>query len=88
MLQDYEILDKNFHSRFGEIDIVALKNRVLHFVEVKSGANSHERITKSKLSKIIKTVEFYLNIKRLDYDYQIDAIFIQDDIEHLENITI
>ncbi|WP_168236858.1 YraN family protein, partial [Campylobacter fetus] len=34
--QGFEILEKNFHSKFGEIDIIAKKDDVLHFVEVKS----------------------------------------------------
>ena len=31
----YIILDKNFHSKFGEIDIIAQKENILHFCEVK-----------------------------------------------------
>ena len=33
------IIEQNFYSRFGEIDIIAVKNEVLHFVEVKSGSD-------------------------------------------------
>lgn len=32
----YKILDKNYRSNFAEIDIVAQKGSVVHFVEVKS----------------------------------------------------
>ena len=38
MLQEkgYKILAKNFRCRYGEIDIIASKNGVLAFVEVKT----------------------------------------------------
>ena len=32
----YEILDRNFHSRWGEIDIIAKINECLVFCEVKT----------------------------------------------------
>lgn len=33
--QGFEILKRNFHSKFGEIDIIAKKDEILHFIEVK-----------------------------------------------------
>ena len=32
----YKILDRNYRKKWGEIDIIARKNKVLHFIEVKS----------------------------------------------------
>ncbi len=29
--QGFEILKRNFHSKFGEIDIIAKKDEILHF---------------------------------------------------------
>ena len=60
----YKILDRNFHSKFGEIDIVAREGSTLVFVEVKArwsrrfGA-PEEAVTRSKLWKIQKTGEYY-----------------------------
>ena len=34
--QGYEILARNFHSRYGEIDIIAKREPYIAFVEVKS----------------------------------------------------
>lgn len=34
--QGYRILDRNYLKRWGEIDIVAIKDKKIHFVEVKS----------------------------------------------------
>ena len=32
----YKILDRNYRKKWGEIDIIASKNKVFHFIEVKS----------------------------------------------------
>ncbi len=60
----YKIIDRNFHSRFGEIDIIAEKDGYLIFVEVKARHSlkfgmPEEAVTRSKLFKIRKTGEYY-----------------------------
>jgi len=84
----FRVIERNFYSRFGEVDIIALKDEVLHFIEVKSGKGEPiYKITPSKLSKIRKTIQFYLNKTKLDFDYCIDGVIIKgDDIELFENI--
>jgi len=88
----FVIIKNNFYSRFGEIDIIASKEGVLHFVEVKSGADYESaisNITPSKLQKILKTAEVYLKKNGLDLDYTIDAIIITSSgIELIEDITL
>jgi putative endonuclease len=88
----YMIVDKNFYSRFGEIDIIAYKEEVWHFVEVKSALDYElavQNITKSKLSKLIKTGDVYLKKNALHVDYMYDAIIVTpENIWHLENITL
>lgn len=86
------IQERNFSSRFGEIDIIALKDGVLHFIEVKS-AESYElavqNITPVKLSKIIKTSQIYMSKYGLDLDLVFDAIIVTPfEITLLENITL
>ncbi len=88
----FEIIDRNVSSRFGEIDIIALKFEVLHFVEVKS-AYSYElamqNITPKKLQRFLRTVDVYLKKHRLEIDYCIDAIAVMpESIEMVENITL
>ena len=61
----YEVLDRNFRSRFGEIDIIARKDGFLCFVEVKTRSEGSmgrpvESVTRSKQQKIIKTTEYYI----------------------------
>ncbi len=87
----YSIVCRNFHSRFGEIDIVAKKDDILHFIEVKYSKDydALARITAKKLQKIIKTINYYMYKKKIDSDYQIDALIVNDtNIEIVENISI
>jgi putative endonuclease len=88
----YLVVDRNFYSRFGEIDIITTKGEVLHFVEVKSGEEYEDaiiNITPSKLQKIIKTANVYMKKNNLDVAFVIDAVVVTPtEIEFLDNITL
>lgn len=87
----FQIIERNFTLKGGEIDIIAIKDEVLHFIEVKSGSsyNPLYNITPSKLQHVINTAHRFMQKKNLDIAYQIDAISVQDDIcKLIENITI
>ncbi|RBQ30248.1 YraN family protein [Aliarcobacter vitoriensis] len=89
----FEIVETNFYAKkLGEIDIIANLKNVYHFFEVKS-ANDYEtailNLTKQKLSKIKRSVEYYIQKNELDCAFCIDAIIVtKDKIKILENITI
>jgi putative endonuclease len=60
----YKIIDRNFHSRVGVIDIIAEKDDYLVFVEVKARWSRkfglpEEAVTSQKIWKIKKTIEYY-----------------------------
>ncbi|OQB97784.1 MAG: hypothetical protein BWX81_00786 [Spirochaetes bacterium ADurb.Bin110] len=87
------ILARNFRSRRGEIDIVALRENILSFVEVKSA----NRITKRDLehvigvrkrNSIIETSKLFLVINRKYKQYHIryDVMLIQENacLRHIE----
>ena len=62
----YRILETNYHSLYGEIDIIAAKDDILAFVEVKtrSGrmiAEPREAVTASKQEKLRQTALLYLS---------------------------
>ena len=89
----FSIVERNFFARkLGEIDIIAHKDGVLHFIEVKSAQKDFDPIynlTPTKLNKIIKSAYYYMKIKGLDVEFSIDAIIVRkDDLEHIENITV
>lgn len=88
--QGYQILARNFQNthgkRLGEIDIIAedKKEQEIIFVEVKTreypkfkNTNPEENITASKLRKLVKIAQYYLQIKhREETKYRFDAIAI------------
>lgn len=60
----YTILERNFHTRYTELDIVALENKTLVFIEVKTRRGSlfgtpEEAITPYKLRTLIRSAQYY-----------------------------
>lgn len=89
----FSILERNFFARkLGEIDIIAIKDNILHFIEVKSSQKEFEPIynlTPSKLNKVIKSAYYFMKLKNLDLEFSIDAITVHNsEIEFIENITV
>jgi putative endonuclease len=87
----FRVIERNFYTKYGEIDIIAFLDNILYFVEVKSGTNFNpaDNITTSKVDKIIKSVYVFLKSKNINFSYNISAIIIQkDNLEFIENITI
>ena len=85
--KDYQIIDKNFRTRFGEIDLIVKKDNILVFVEVKARigewGNPEWQITKKKISKVKKMAQVYLIKKRPDYeDLRVDAVCLVLNIEN------
>jgi len=63
--EGYRICCRNFRCRFGEIDLIAEKEDMLAFVEVKlrrssSHGQAREFVTASKQRKLRTTASFYL----------------------------
>jgi len=68
---NFSILEKNFRSRFGEIDIIAAKENCLYFVEVKTRSNTnhgqpYEAVDKRKISHIRRMAGYYLLQKKIE----------------------
>ena len=91
--EGFLILETNYFARkLGEIDIIASKDEVLHFIEVKSAKADFDPIynlSTSKLKKIVKSAYYYLKVKKLNLAFCIDAIIIRnEELEFIENITL
>ncbi len=78
----YEIIDRNWRCRSGELDIVARKEDCLVFVEVRSRSGSSrygtpaESVNTHKMIQVRKTAEVYLLYKQID----IETIRIRFDV--------
>lgn len=94
----YQILQRNFRSRFGEIDIVAKDGEDLVFIEVKTRAylsfgTPEEAITPEKIKRIIKSADYFkLLHPELPDSLRIDLVavdLVEDEpqIRIIKNIT-
>ncbi len=96
----YTILARNFKARYGELDIIALHNNTLIFVEVKTRIGNafgtpEEAVTPRKLAEVVQTAQFYKNTHDdLPDAMRVDVIGIQLDrnnnvtyFNHLTSVT-
>lgn len=89
------ILARNYTKRYGEIDIIASKEDVIAFVEVKTRTyhylNPAEIITPSKQKKIMMTANaFIVSHDYHDKVYRFDVAFVTHvdatiNIEYIDN---
>lgn len=89
----FVVMERNYYARkLGEIDIIAVKEETLHFIEVKSAYCDFDpvyNITPSKLRKVINSAHYYLKSKGVDMAFSIDALLIRnEEVELIENITL
>lgn len=74
MKNNYKIIERNFSCKTGEIDIIALKDDYLVFIEVKTRSSNKyglpsEAVTKSKLQHLYKTARYYAYIRNLQDEF-------------------
>jgi putative endonuclease len=90
----YKIIERNFRTRFGEIDIVCWDALTLVFVEVKTkiGHNfgePEEMVNKGKLSQVKRMGEVFLQDKNIEVQCRIDVVaivlFENGEVEKLEH---
>lgn len=89
----FKVVERNYHSRFGEIDIIAENKEYLVFVEVKarnenSIARPLEFVDGAKQNKIIKTAGAYLSSNETDKQPRFDVAEVFTDtgeINYIEN---
>ena len=79
----YTIIARNYQKRFGEIDLIAERNDVLAFVEVKTRTHElfdlSELITPTKQRKIIATAKAFIAEKHYDdKTCRFDVALLQD----------
>ncbi len=84
----YRILDLNFRLKLGEIDIIALDNGTVVFVEVKSASSTRfgnplSWVPLRKQQRIIRVSEIYLSRRGL---YRSPARFDVVAVDHTMNI--
>jgi putative endonuclease len=97
----FRIINRNVRSRLGEIDIIAMYDTTIHFIEVKtrfgdSHGKPYEAINYYKLNHMKKTAQLYvLQNKFGRHKLSLDVVSIilnpdrsVKDIKFFENITM
>lgn len=77
----YKIIERNYHSRYGEIDIIASNGEYIVFAEVKQRKNAdfgeaREFVTPSKQRKVRVTAEIWLSDNETELQPRFDIIEI------------
>jgi len=81
---NYSIIDTNFYTRFGEIDIIAKEKATnqLIFIEVKTRLNTQyglpeESVGRSKIKRLQKTAHCFCEYNDInDENYRFDVISV------------
>lgn len=88
---NFEIIERNYYTAYGEIDIIAKKDSIYHFIEVKSGRSFEplQNVTPKKLNRIINSIYIYLANNALDVEFCIDVVSIKNgEIDFFENVSL
>lgn len=92
--EGYRIINRNFRTRFGELDIIAKDGETMVFVEVKKKSSdmygsAAEMVTPGKIWKITKMANSYIQETRYPGDWRIDVVAIEKyEVKILKNITV
>lgn len=94
MKHGFSIIERNYTKKWGEIDIIADKDGVIYFVEVKSKSVSgldfvsdetnrpEDNMHPWKLKRLSRVIETYLISKRLgNIKWQFDLLVVYLDID-------
>jgi len=84
--QSYQILEKNYRYDRAEIDIIAKKDDLIIFVEVKTRSspfygNPEDFVSEAQQKRIVKAASHYIEEKQIDMNFRFDIIAI---INHKE----
>ncbi|BBJ27399.1 endonuclease [Athalassotoga saccharophila] len=88
----YKIVQRNFRTPLGEIDIIAIDKDSLVFVEVKYGKEAYLRVNKKKMENISHAADAFLKYFG-DFGrskYRIDVISISEDgkVNHFKDVSM
>lgn len=91
ILKDFEIIECNWRFKRFEIDIIAVRNNIIHFVEIKTRHSTlfgfpEESVTKKKFKNLQNAAAVYLStfneVKRIQFDILSILILPGKEIEY------
>ena len=92
----YNVINMNYYSKYGEIDLIATDNEYIIFVEVKTRTNLKYgtpamAINQNKKRHIKMSAQYYVlknNYKKFNIRFDVIEVFIKDgkcNINHIKN---
>ncbi|MCX7881561.1 MAG: YraN family protein [Patescibacteria group bacterium] len=90
--KNYQIIEKNFTCRWGEIDIIAKKDNKIVFIEVKTRVGDkkgkpYEAINYFKLKGLKRAINFYLlkkNLKNYKLSLEVISVILNENLSMRE----
>lgn len=100
----FDIIERNYTRKWGEIDIIAWKQRTMHFIEVKSVSRENfdgdltmrpeDQMHAWKQRKLAKTIELYVNERTIgEWQFDVACVYLnmtyrKARVKLLENIIL
>jgi len=77
-----EILERNFYTRYGEIDLIVRDGEDLVFIEVKARTSNRygypeQAVDSRKVQNLFKAIQIYLRDKRLEEFWRLDVVSVE-----------
>ncbi len=75
----YKIIERNYSTRYGEIDLIASYSGAIIFVEVKTRLNTkfgwpEEAVTETKKDRLQWAANIFLEEKKIESDYYFEIL--------------
>ena len=96
----YDIIERDWKSGHRDIDIIAMQENVVVFVEVKTRRNRvfaepEEAIDYKKLQNLRQAINYYVKSRRINREFRLDVITVvgtpeggSPEIAHIEDIPM
>lgn len=99
MKRGFNVIERNYLKKWGEIDIIAQKGKILRFIEVKTvsrenvgnishetnGYRPEENVHPKKLRRMTRVIQTYLIEKGIEDDnWQFDVLAVYFDLNNME----
>lgn len=83
----FEIVQRNIYTRYGELDIIAVRENILHIIEVKTRKNDAfggavNALSRTKFLKMQKAAVVWMEEQQMSYNHrQFDFAAVTLDLE-------
>jgi putative endonuclease len=98
MKKGFEIVERNYSTRFGEIDLICKDKNILVFVEVKTKkgmdfGTPEEMFTRKKYNRVKRMATIYLDGKEVPCRIDMVAVELDSDnqsveVRHYEGVSL